>query len=76
MLLDSLFEVDPDKPTPRNDEPAFDAANVLRLGRDLIYLVSSTGNELGGDWLKTILGREYRVHFLKMSITAVTSTRP
>jgi N-dimethylarginine dimethylaminohydrolase len=65
MLLDSLFEVDLDTPTPRNDEPAFDAANVLRLGRDLIYLVSSTGNELGGDWLKTILGEEFRVHFLK-----------
>jgi len=65
MLLDSLFEVDLEKPTPRNDEPAFDAANVLRLGRDLIYLVSSTGNELGGQWLQTILGDDFRVHFLK-----------
>jgi len=65
MLLDSLFEVDLDKPTPRNDEPAFDAANVLRLGRDLIYLVSGTGNEMGGQWLQTILGDAYRVHFLK-----------
>jgi N-dimethylarginine dimethylaminohydrolase len=65
MLLDSLFEVDPAKPTPRNDEPAFDAANVLRLGQDLIYLVSGTGNELGGQWLQTILGDTFRVHFLK-----------
>jgi N-dimethylarginine dimethylaminohydrolase len=65
MLLDSLFDVDLDKPTPRNDEPAFDAANVLRLGRDLIYLVSGTGNEMGGRWLQTILGDAYRVHFLK-----------
>ena len=65
MLLDSLFEVDPDRPTPRNDEPAFDAANVLRLGRDLIYLVSGTGNALGGQWLQTILGDEFRVHFLE-----------
>jgi len=65
MLLDSLFDVDPEKPTPRNDEPAFDAANVLRLGRDLIYLVSGTGNELGGQWLQTILGDNFRVHFLK-----------
>ncbi len=65
MLLDSLFEVDLDKPTPRNDEPAFDAANVLRLGRDLIYLVSGTGNEMGGQWLQTILGDTFRVHFLK-----------
>ena len=65
MLLDSLFDVDMAKPTPRNDEPAFDAANVLRLGRDLIYLVSSTGNELGGRWLQAILGDRFRVHFLK-----------
>jgi len=65
MLLDTLFDVDLDKPTPRNDEPAFDAANVLRFGRDLIYLVSATGNELGGQWLQTILGDKFRVHFLK-----------
>ena len=65
MLLDSLFDVDLDKPTPRNDEPAFDAANVLRLGQDLIYLVSGTGNRLGGQWLQTILGDTFRVHFLE-----------
>jgi N-dimethylarginine dimethylaminohydrolase len=65
MLLDSLFEADLDKPTPRNDEPAFDAANILRLGQDLLYLVSGTGNELGGQWLQTILGDNFRVHFLK-----------
>lgn len=65
MLLDSLFDVDMEKPAPRNDEPAFDAANVLRFGEDLIYLVSGTGNELGGQWLQTILGDKYRVHFLK-----------
>ena len=66
MLLDSLFEgVDLDKPTPRNDEPAFDAANLLRFGEDLIYLVSATGNEMGGQWLQSILGDRYRIHFLK-----------
>ena len=65
MLLDSLFDVDFEKPTPRNDEPSFDAANVLRFGRDLLYLVSATGNELGGQWLQTILGEEFRVHFMK-----------
>ena len=65
MLLDSLFDVDMDKPIPRNDEPAFDAANILRFGRDLLYLVSGTGNELGGQWLQTILDDDFRVHFLK-----------
>jgi len=66
MLLDSLFEgVDMERPTPRNDEPAFDAANILRFGADLIYLVSATGNEMGGQWLRSILGDRYRVHFMK-----------
>ena len=62
MLLDSLFDSDLKKPTPRDHEPAFDAANVLRLGRDLIYLVSATGNELGGHWLQSILGDEDKPH--------------
>ena len=66
MLLDSLFDgVDLNRPAPRNDEPAFDAANVLRFGQDLVYLVSATGNELGGHWLQSILGDKYRIHFLK-----------
>jgi N-dimethylarginine dimethylaminohydrolase len=65
MLLDSLFDVDMEKPTPRNDEPAFDAANILRFGEDLLYLVSATGNEMGGQWLQSILGDKFRIHYLK-----------
>lgn len=65
LLEDTLFQFDPEAPTPGNAEPAFDAANVLRFGRDLLYLVSATGNELGGHWLQRILGDEFRVHFLK-----------
>ena len=65
MLLDSLFDVDLSKPTPRNDEPAFDAANILRFGEDLLYLVSATGNEMGGHWLQSMLGDKFRIHYLK-----------
>ena len=43
-------------------EPVFDAANVLRIGRDILYLVSDSGNKLGAQWLQNILGSEYRVH--------------
>jgi N-dimethylarginine dimethylaminohydrolase len=46
----------------RDDEPVFDAANVLRLGRDVLYLVSDSGNRCGARWLQTVLGNEYRVH--------------
>ena len=65
MLRDELFDVDLTRPTPREDEPAFDAANVLRFGEDLLYLVSATGNRRGGRWLQTVLGEQFRVHFLE-----------
>jgi len=44
------------------DEILFDAAAVVRLGRDLIYLVSNTGNHRGAKWLQGALGSQYRVH--------------
>lgn len=46
-------------------EPVFDAANVVRAGRDLFYLVSDSGNELGGLWLSRTLGAGYRVHLCR-----------
>ena len=44
------------------EEILFEAANTLRMGRDLIYLVSGSGNYLGAKWLQSILGDEYKVH--------------
>ena len=32
------------------------------MGKDLLYLVSSSGNHLGAKWLQSVLGEEYRVH--------------
>lgn len=43
-------------------EILFEAANTLRMGRDLLYLVSSSGNRLGAKWLQSVLGDDYRVH--------------
>ena len=44
-------------------EVLFDGANVCRLGNDLLYLVSKSGNRKGGRWLQEVLGSDYRVHF-------------
>jgi glycine amidinotransferase/scyllo-inosamine-4-phosphate amidinotransferase 1 len=44
-----------------NIEPAFDAANVLRFNKDILYLSSDSGNQLGAQWLANILGDEYNV---------------
>lgn len=67
-LLDTLYLCGPDgRIRLGNTEPAFEAANVLRCGKDLFYQVSVSGNELGRRWLESaleLLG-EYRLHPLR-----------
>jgi N-dimethylarginine dimethylaminohydrolase len=41
----------------------FDAANICRLGQDLLYLISDSGNIAGANWLQQILP-EHRIHIL------------
>lgn len=44
------------------NEILFEAANTVKMGRDLLYLVSKSGNYLGAQWLQSVLGDDYRVH--------------
>jgi glycine amidinotransferase len=44
------------------DEIIFDAANIIRVDRDVLFLVSSTGNRKAATWLTNVLGADYRVH--------------
>lgn len=62
-LLDEMY--DPSAPAGerlRNLEPVFDAANILRFGTDILYLLSDSGNDLGWRWLQSALGDAYTVH--------------
>ncbi len=52
----------------QENEIMFDAASTIRMNKDLVYLVSNTGNYQGAKWLQLILGKKYKVH-------AVTSYR-
>ncbi|MCW5941826.1 MAG: hypothetical protein KIS66_06325 [Fimbriimonadaceae bacterium] len=62
-LLDEDYYLDPpDSIAISERDPIFDAANVLRVGRDILYLVSDTGNRAGARWLQNALGDDYRVH--------------
>ncbi len=62
-LPDSAYRVkSADGEILANHEPIFDAANVIRMGRDILYLVSRSGNRLGYEWLQRTLGEGYRVH--------------
>jgi hypothetical protein len=56
MLLHSLFEgVDREKPPPRNSEPAFDAAKILRFGQEQAEQVQA---DAGDDEGPNATGRE------------------
>lgn len=41
----------PDILALQNRKPMFDAANILRANNDILYLVSNSGNYVGGEWL-------------------------
>jgi len=62
-LLDEMYRADsPPGSRLGNQEPVFDAANVLRFGTDILYLISDSGNEMGWRWLQSALGDRYTVH--------------
>jgi glycine amidinotransferase/scyllo-inosamine-4-phosphate amidinotransferase 1 len=68
QLTDELFLMDRDgRPVLGELEPVFEAANVLRCGRDLFYQVSTSGNELGRIWLENTLRAfgDFTVHALR-----------
>lgn len=49
-------------PAPQTeDDPTFDAANVLKFNNHLLYLVSSTGNLAGARWLQECVGSDFEV---------------
>ena len=66
-MLDSIYDrSDLSRPTLLNGEPVFDAANVIKAGYDILYLVSNTGNKDGAvwleNWLKENIDSKYKVH--------------
>lgn len=63
ILDDDSYQLEDIKdPTLLNKEIVFDAPNIVRLGKDLLYQVSNSGNRLGYEWLKTILADKYTIH--------------
>ncbi|MEM7541599.1 MAG: inosamine-phosphate amidinotransferase 1, partial [Pseudomonadota bacterium] len=51
-LRDDMYNMGGRAPSAVNNaEPVFDAANVIKAGRDIFYLISDSGNELGLHWL-------------------------
>lgn len=43
-------------------EITFDAANILKIGKDLLFNISTYNHEVWADWLQRVLWKEYIVH--------------
>ena len=48
-------------PSLNNFEILFEAANCVRVDKDIIYQISNTGNWLGGEWLQSVLP-DFKIH--------------
>ena len=67
LLDDSFTFEDLSKPTLKNHEIIFDAPNLVRVGKDLLYQVSNSGNMKGFKWLKRLLEpMGYRLHYSEL----------
>jgi hypothetical protein len=70
-LLDDTYDLN----RPRginNTEPLFDAANCIRLGRDVVIDINNTANELGAQWIQQAFDQHYgqdviQVHQVSLS---------
>jgi len=66
-LYDADYEATPKGHTPirwvtTEFEPAFDAADFVRCGRDLFVTRSHVTNQMGIEWLRRHLGPQFRIH--------------
>lgn len=72
-LLDSMFDFDyveaPEGQGQRyvvgEEEPAFDAADFVRCGRDIVGQLSHVTNLAGVEWIRRHLGEAYSVHLIE-----------
>ena len=55
------------RPVIRNEEPLFDAADFLRFGRHIIGQLSHVTNKKGIQWIRSVLGQEYRLHIIEFA---------
>ncbi|MEV4640377.1 hypothetical protein AB0J80_23835 [Actinoplanes sp. NPDC049548] len=74
LLTDETYIYQPGKSVVADLEPLFDAANVLKCGRDIFFNVSNTGNRRGAAWLRRQLSPDFRVHEMSICSDHVGTT--
>ncbi len=64
-LYDPYWQRSNDTYVTTEVEPVWDAADVARMGRDLIVQRSQVTNAFGANWLQRHLGDSYRIHLVE-----------
>lgn len=67
LYIDQYEEADKDAPFNScltEFEPVFDAAEFMRCGRDIFVQQSQVTNQFGIEWMRRLLGDEYKIHEL------------
>lgn len=62
ILSDDIYSYEKQTPLLSSRDPLFDAANLMRCGRDIFFNISNSGNRAGLSWLQSVLGDQYKVH--------------
>jgi len=69
-LLDEYYDLENDvtgRSTLLDKEIIFDAPNIVRVGKDLLFQISNSGNLKGFKWLKRLLEpMGYRLHYSEL----------
>ena len=74
QLPNTTYRYTPEGPELTEDEPLFDAANIIRCGTDIFFNVSNTGNRLAARWLGQVLGPRFRIHEISICSDHVGTT--
>lgn len=54
-----------DHPVLLTDDPCFDAASFTRCGKDIFWQPDMVSNEMGANWLQSVIGSDFRIHKLE-----------
>ncbi|WP_417884476.1 hypothetical protein [Vibrio rumoiensis] len=73
-LTDDNYLWDGKVPYLAENEPLFDAANLLRCGKDIFYNVSNSGNRAGMEWLENVFGDKFNFHVMSVCSDHVGTT--
>jgi len=74
VLTDDTYLWDGSVPYLAENDPLFDAANILRCGKDVFFNISNSGNRAGFEWLERTFGDKFNFHPMSICSDHVGTT--